>query len=163
MDAPFWETKSLRAMTEAEWESLCDGCGRCCMVLLEETDSGRLYETNVACKLFDVARRRCTNYAARQKLVKDCVKLSPGNAASLTWMPETCAYRRLARGEDLPDWHPLLTGARRTVEDAGVAVRKAVSERTVEPDDIWDHVTAVRPRPRRRARRRKGASRQGRP
>ncbi len=152
MDAPFWETKSLRTMTEAEWESLCDGCGRCCMVLLEETDSGRLYETNVACKLFDVARRRCTNYAARQKLVKDCVKLSPGNAASLTWMPETCAYRRLARGEDLPDWHPLLTGARRTVEDAGVAVRKAVSERTVEPDDIWDHVTAVRPRPRKKKR-----------
>jgi hypothetical protein len=152
MDAPFWEAKSLKAMTEAEWESLCDGCGRCCMVLLEETDSGRLYETNVACKLFDVARRRCTNYAARQKLVKDCVKLSPGNAASLSWMPETCAYRRLARGEDLPDWHPLLTGTRASVEEAGVAVMKAVSERTIKPDDIWDHVTAVRPRPRRKKR-----------
>jgi uncharacterized cysteine cluster protein YcgN (CxxCxxCC family) len=152
MDAPFWEAKSLKAMTEAEWESLCDGCGRCCMVLLEETDSGRLYETNVACKLFDVARRRCTNYAARQKLVKDCVKFSPGNAASLSWMPETCAYRRLARGEDLPDWHPLLTGTRASVEEAGVAVMKAVSERTIKPDDIWDHVTAVRPRPRRKKR-----------
>lgn len=123
------------------------------MVLLEETTSGRLYETNVACKLFDVAKRRCTNYAQRQKLVKDCVKLSPGNAASLSWMPETCAYRRLARGEELPDWHPLRTGASKSVEEAGVAIMKAVSERTVEADDIWDHVIAVRPRPRKRQRR----------
>ncbi|MDZ7629062.1 MAG: YcgN family cysteine cluster protein [Parvularculaceae bacterium] len=154
MTLPFWETKSLKAMTDAEWESLCDGCGRCCMVLLEETDTGRLYETNVACKLFDVARRRCTNYAARQKLVKDCVKLTPGNAASLGWMPETCAYRRLARGEDLPDWHPLLTGTRKSVEEAGVAIMNAVSERTIEGDEIWDHVTATRPRPRKQRRRR---------
>jgi uncharacterized cysteine cluster protein YcgN (CxxCxxCC family) len=152
MAEPFWESKALKDMTEAEWESLCDGCGRCCMVLLEEATTGRLYETNVACKLFDVAKRRCTNYAQRQKLVKDCVKLSPGNAASLSWMPETCAYRRLARGEDLPDWHPLLTGRRESVEDAGVAVMSAVSERTISQDDVWDHVTAVRPKPRRRRR-----------
>lgn len=154
MTDPFWETKPLKAMTEAEWESLCDGCGKCCMVLLDETDSGRLYETNVACKLFDIARRRCSNYAQRQKFVKDCVKLTPGNAGALDWMPETCAYRRLARGEGLPDWHPLKTGTRRSVEDAGVAVMKAVSERTIDPEDIWDHVVAVRPRPRRKARRR---------
>ncbi len=153
MTEPFWETKALKDMTEAEWESLCDGCGRCCMVLLEEATSGRLYETNVACKLFDVARRRCKNYSQRQKLVKDCVKLSPGNAASLSWMPETCAYRRLARGEDLPDWHPLRTGSRRSVEEAGVAVMKAVSERTIVNEDVWDHVTAVRPKPRPRKRR----------
>jgi hypothetical protein len=153
MTTPFWETKSLKAMTDAEWESLCDGCGKCCMVLLDETNSGRLYETNVACKLFDIARRRCSDYARRQKLVKDCVKLTPGNAGALDWMPETCAYRRLARGEGLPDWHPLKTGTRKSVEDAGVAIVKAVSERTVDPDDIWDHVVAVRPRPRRKARR----------
>ena len=152
MTEPFWETKALKDMTEAEWESLCDGCGRCCMVLLEEATSGRLYETNVACKLFDVARRRCKNYSQRQKLVKDCVKLSPGTA-SLSWMPETCAYRRLARGEDLPDWHPLRTGSRRSVEEAGVAVMKAVSERTIVNEDVWDHVTAVRPKPRPRKRR----------
>jgi uncharacterized cysteine cluster protein YcgN (CxxCxxCC family) len=154
MSDPFWETKALKDMTDAEWESLCDGCGRCCMVLLEEATTGRLYETNVACKLFDIAKRRCTNYARRQKLVKDCIKLTPSNAASLAWMPETCAYRRLARGEELPDWHPLLTGTRRTVEDAGVAVLSAVSEQTIEADDIWDHVTAIRPKPRRRRRRR---------
>jgi uncharacterized protein len=155
MTLPFWETKSLKEMTDAEWESLCDGCGRCCMVLLEETDSGRLYGTNVACKLFDVARRRCSNYAQRRRLVKDCVKLTPGNAASLDWMPETCAYRRLARGEELPDWHPLLTGTRRSVEEAGVAIMRAVSERTVEADEIWDHVVAVRPKPRKRRGRRR--------
>ncbi len=152
MTEPFWETKSLKAMTEAEWESLCDGCGRCCMVLLDETSSGRLYETNVACKLFDIARRRCSNYAQRQKFVKDCVKLTPGNAGALDWMPESCAYRRLARGQDLPDWHPLKTGTRRSVEDAGVAIMSAVSERTIDPEDVWDHVTAVRPRLRKRAR-----------
>ena len=154
MAEPFWEKKSLKAMTDAEWESLCDGCGKCCMVLLDEANSGRLYETNVACKLFDIARRRCSNYAQRHKFVKDCVKLTPGNAGALDWMPETCAYRRLARGEGLPDWHPLKTGTRRSVEDAGVAIVKAVSERTVDPEDIWDHVVAVRPRPKRKTRRR---------
>jgi len=159
MTKPFWETKSLKAMTDAEWESLCDGCGRCCMVLLDETGTGRLYETDVACKLFDVSRRRCSNYAERQKLVKDCVKLTPGNAASLDWMPETCAYRRLARGEGLPDWHPLKTGTVRSVEDAGVAVMKAVSEPTIDSESIWDHVVAVRPRPRKPAARRRRPSR----
>ncbi len=146
----FWETTPLNAMTDAEWESLCDGCGKCCMVLLDETDTGRLYETNVACRLFDVKRRRCTDYANRTKRVKDCVALTPGNAGGLDWMPETCAYRRLARGEGLPGWHPLLTGTRKSVEDAGVAVTAAVSERTIDADDIWDHVTAARPKPRLR-------------
>ena len=149
---PYWETKALKDMTDAEWEKLCDGCGKCCLVLLEETETSRLYETNVACKLFDIKRRRCSDYANRQKKVKDCVKLTPGNAGSLDWMPETCAYRRLSRGEGLPDWHPLLTGTARSVEDAGVAVRNIVSERNVDPDDIWDHVTAVRPRPRKKSR-----------
>jgi hypothetical protein len=153
MADPFWETKALKDMSPAEWESLCDGCGKCCLVLLDETDSGRLYETNVACKLFDVKKRLCTNYKKRSRIVRDCVTLKPGNIGSLDWMPETCAYRRLARGEGLPLWHPLITGTRKSVEDAGVAVVNAVSERTVDPDDIWDHVVAVRPRPRKKKRR----------
>lgn len=152
MTEPFWETKSLKEMTDAEWESLCDGCGRCCLVLLDEEGSGRLYQTNVACKLFDVKRRRCTDYANRTKKVKDCVQLTPGNSGALDWMPESCAYRRLARGEGLPDWHPLLTGTKKSVEDAGVAVMSAVSERTVDPEDIWDYVVSVRPRPRKKTR-----------
>jgi len=153
MADPFWETKSLKDMTPAEWESLCDGCGKCCVVLLDETDTGRLYETNVACRLFDVRKRRCTSYAKRSQIVKDCVTLKPGNIGSLDWMPETCAYRRLARGERLPAWHPLITGTRKSVEDAGAAVVNAVSERTVSPDDIWDYVVAVRPKSRKKKRR----------
>jgi hypothetical protein len=149
----YWETKALKEMSDAEWETLCDGCGKCCLVLLDETDTGRLYETNVACRLFDVKRRRCTDYASRTKRVKDCVALTPGNAGALDWMPETCAYRRLARGEGLPDWHPLLTGTRKSVELAGVAVMNVVSEKEVDQEDIWDHVVAVRPRPRKRGRR----------
>lgn len=150
MTDPFWETKSLNEMTDAEWESLCDGCGRCCLVLLDETDTGRLYQTNVACKLFDVKKRRCTDYQNRTKRVKDCVQLTPGNSGALDWMPESCAYRRLARGEGLADWHPLLTGTKKSVEDAGVAVMSAVSEDSVDPEDIWDYVVAVRPKPRRK-------------
>jgi hypothetical protein len=146
---PFWERKSLAEMSATEWEQLCDGCGRCCMVLLED-EKDRLYETNIACRLFDVARRRCTDYARRTRLVKDCVALSPDNAAALDWMPETCAYRRLARGQGLPDWHPLVTGTRDSVIDAGVAVARAVAEKKVDPDDYWDHVTARRARGRKR-------------
>lgn len=150
MSAPFWETKSLKEMSEAEWESLCDGCGKCCLVLLDEEGTGKLYETNVACRLFDVEKRRCSDYANRTKRVKDCVNLTPGNAGALDWMPETCAYRRLARGEGLPDWHPLKTGTKESVVDAGAAVMSAVSETTVDPDDIWDYVVARRPTPRRK-------------
>lgn len=147
---PFWEEKALKDMSDAEWEKLCDGCGKCCLVLLDETDTGRLYETNVACRLFDVKKRRCADYANRTRIVKDCVRLTPANAGALDWMPESCAYRRLARGEGLPDWHPLLTGTAKNVEDAGVAVMNAVNEPDIDADDIWDYVVAVRPRGRKK-------------
>ena len=149
MDKPFWETKSLAEMTAAEWESLCDGCGRCCVVLLEDDATGRLYETDVGCKLFDARARRCTDYANRSARVPDCVRLSAENAASLNWLPETCAYRRLAHGQGLPDWHPLLTGSKRAMLDAGVAVRGVYREEDVHPDDLWDHVTAPRAKARK--------------
>jgi uncharacterized cysteine cluster protein YcgN (CxxCxxCC family) len=153
MTKPFWETKTLADMTDTEWESLCDGCGRCCMILLEDEDTDRLYETNVACKLFDARRRRCTDYANRSKRVPDCVRLTPDNAGELNWMPETCAYRRLANGQELPDWHPLLTKRKRDMIDAGVAVIGVIHEEDVDPEGIWDYVTARRPRARRRAKR----------
>ncbi len=152
MEKPFWEAKSLRQMTASEWESLCDGCGRCCVVLLEDEDTGRLYETDVGCKLFDARARRCTDYANRSALVPDCVRLSADNAASLNWLPETCAYRRLAHGQGLPDWHPLITGSKRAMIDAGVAVRGVYREEDVNADDLWDHVTASRARARPRAK-----------
>jgi uncharacterized cysteine cluster protein YcgN (CxxCxxCC family) len=146
---PFWESKTLAEMNTAEWESLCDGCGRCCMLLLED-EKDRLYETNIACRLFDIARRRCTKYAQRTRLVKDCISLSADNAAALDWMPETCAYRRLAHGQGLPAWHPLITGTPDSVIAAGVTVPDAVPEKRVDPDDLWDYVTARRARARKR-------------
>ena len=131
---PFWETKTLSEMTDAEWESLCDGCGRCCLYILHNEETGDVFETDVACKLFDARRRRCTDYENRTSRVPDCVRLTPQNAASLHWMPETCAYRRLANGETLPDWHPLITGDPKSVERA----RVAVSPDLVPEDEIDD-------------------------
>jgi uncharacterized cysteine cluster protein YcgN (CxxCxxCC family) len=147
---PFWEEKRLEEMTRAEWESLCDGCGKCCLILLEEPGLGRYHETDVHCRLFDPETRRCTDYENRSKRVPDCVRLSPDSLAALDWMPETCAYRRLAHGQGLPDWHPLLTGDPNSVEDAGVAVRDVVSELTIEPEDLMSRVVAARPKRRRR-------------
>lgn len=149
---PFWETKTLAEMTRAEWESLCDGCGKCCLILLEEEATGRYHETDVHCRLFDPTTRLCTDYKNRRARVPDCVRLTPEGMKTLDWMPESCAYRRLAHGEGLPDWHPLLTGTAKSVADAGVAVRNVVSEKDVAADDLWLHVVGVRPKPRKRRR-----------
>lgn len=148
-------------MSAAEWESLCNGCGKCRLILLEEATTKRPYETDVACTLFDVKRRRCTDYQRRSQRVKDCATLSAGKTAALDWMPETCAYRRLAEGKDLPDWRPLRTGTRKSVEEAGAAVMSAVPESAVDPETIWDRVTGVRPQ-RRRPRVRRMRALQGR-
>ena len=119
---PFWETKPLDQMTRDEWESLCDGCGRCCLYILHNEETGDVFETDVGCKLFNAKTRRCMNYANRAKLVPDCVTLTAQNVEALSWMPKTCAYRRLANGKRLPKWHPLITGDRESVARAGVAV-----------------------------------------
>ncbi|MEM6536371.1 MAG: YcgN family cysteine cluster protein [Pseudomonadota bacterium] len=141
----YWETKKLHEMSEAEWEALCDGCGRCCAVLLRDEDTGRLFETDVACRLFDPKARRCTNYAQRLSLVKDCVNLEPDTIGTLNWMPETCAYRLLANGEALPAWHPLLTGDRESVRRAGVAVPPTLFDETkIDPEDLEDHIVRER-------------------
>lgn len=146
MVSPFWVTKTLAEMTESEWESLCDGCGRCCLVVLEDEDEpGAYYETRIACKLFDAKQRRCTDYAHRHRRVPDCVKLTPQNAGALAWMPDTCAYRRLARGEGLAEWHPLISGDPTSVKRAGVAVSSRVkNERDVAADEIEDWMTRKR-------------------
>lgn len=142
---PFWETKSLAEMTDAEWESLCDGCGRCCLYILHNEETGDVFETDVACKLFDPKKRRCTNYANRGMLVPDCVQLTPDNVEKLTWMPKTCAYRRLANGKSLPEWHPLITGDRSSVERAGVAVSPdLIPEGEIDDDLLESRITKVR-------------------
>ena len=121
-DEPFWKQKRLTEMTKREWESLCDGCGKCCLHKLEDIDDGEITYTNVACRLLDLKTCRCTNYAKRSRIVPDCVELTAANIKTLHWMPSTCAYRLLAEGKDLPWWHPLVSGDPETVHRAGISV-----------------------------------------
>ena len=109
-DTPFWKRKSLEEMTHTEWESLCDGCGRCCLLKLEDEDTGEVYLTRLACKLLDLGSCQCSNYPDRQSYVHDCVSITPEKARNLPWLPETCAYRVVAEGGDLAWWHPLVSG-----------------------------------------------------
>lgn len=128
---PFWQTKRLDQMTVAEWESLCDGCGKCCLEKLQDTDTGEICYTNVACKLLDTQSCRCRDYRNRQRIVATCRKLTPQNVRQLTWLPSTCAYRLLAFGQPLADWHPLVCGDRERVHTAGQSVRgRAVPARS---------------------------------
>ncbi|HVY57778.1 MAG TPA: YcgN family cysteine cluster protein [Xanthobacteraceae bacterium] len=141
-EVPFWQRKSLVEMTPAEWESLCDGCGRCCLVKLEEEDSGRIYFTDVGCRLLDGETCRCRDYQNRSEQVHDCVRLGPENVGKLAWLPTTCAYRLLAEGRDLYWWHPLVSGDPETVHAAGISVRGRVgaSEDTVSEDELEDRI-----------------------
>ena len=137
--APFWREKRMSEMTKAEWESLCDGCGRCCLNKLIDEDTNQTVYTDVGCKLLDGATCRCTDYGHRQQRVKDCVRLTWRNAGRLTWLPPTCGYRIVANGGDLPWWHPLVSGDPETVHQAGVSVRgRAVTEREAGP--LEDHI-----------------------
>lgn len=139
---PFWEVKPLAAMTPAEWESLCDGCGRCCVIKLEDEDSGEVHYTDVACRLLDSQTCRCGNYALRAKLVKGCVILTPKALPDVAgWLPATCAYRLLHEGKPLFDWHPLITGDPESVHAAGISLRgKVVPEYEVDEVDLEDHI-----------------------
>ena len=133
---PFWETKTLSEMTVPEWESLCDGCGLCCLIRFEDEDTGTIMPTRVSCKLFDADLCRCSDYAQRKRHVPDCIKLTPYNIDDLMWMPKSCAYRRLHEGKDLPDWHPLVTGDPDSTHKAGVSVRgQVVSEAALSEEE----------------------------
>ncbi|WP_181708752.1 YcgN family cysteine cluster protein [Chthonobacter rhizosphaerae] len=158
-DAPFWIVKSLDEMTDAEWESLCDGCARCCLNKLEDEDSGAIAWTDVGCSLLDDASCRCRDYDNRSATVPDCIRLTPDEVRTLSWLPPTCAYRLVDEGRDLYWWHPLVSGDPDTVHQAGVSVRG----RTVSEDDVplerweerivsWPNETPGEPRRRRRRR-----------
>ena len=134
---PFWETKSLDEMTQQEWESLCDGCARCCLHKLELEGTGEVYYTNVVCRLLDPERCCCRRYDERQRLVPDCLQLTPSKARRLKWLPRTCAYRRLAEGRELKWWHPLVSNDPETVHDADISIRgKVVNELSVHPNQL---------------------------
>ena len=139
-EKPFWQTKSLQEMTAAEWESLCDGCGLCCLIRFEDEETGEVIPTRVACKLLDQHLCQCKDYVNRKAHVPDCIKLTPWNIDALAWMPPSCAYRRLHEGRDLPSWHPLITGDPDSVHQAGVSIRdQTVSEDSLaDPEDALD-------------------------
>lgn len=135
----FWEDKPLAALDRAEWEQLCDGCGKCCVHKLEDEETGELFATNVACKLLDRQSGRCRDYRHRRAYVPECVRLTPRLAAELDWLPDTCAYRLRAHGQPLPSWHHLVCGDPEAVHRAGMSVRGwTVSESDV--GELEDHI-----------------------
>ncbi|KAA6204387.1 MAG: YcgN family cysteine cluster protein [Candidatus Tokpelaia sp.] len=142
---PFWQVKSLAEMSGQEWESLCDGCGRCCLHKIEDIDTGAIYETSIACILLDSQSCRCRNYTERQKLVPDCIRLSSARQiAALSWLPHDCAYRLVAAGKKLKWWHYLVSGSRDTVHEAGISARgkiKAYENALAEPEDYLPYIT----------------------
>jgi hypothetical protein len=151
-EVPFWKAKSLAEMTRAEWESLCDGCGRCCLNKLEDEDTGRFLYTRAACKLLDLESCRCSDYPNRARRVSDCVSLTSENVGTLGWLPSTCAYRLLDEGKPLAWWHPLVSGNPATVDEAGISVKgEAYSEEGIAVDDLVDHLWRL-PKARRKVR-----------
>ncbi len=137
MAEPYWRTKTLEEMTREEWEALCDGCARCCLLKLEDADTGEIAYTDIACRLLDSGTCRCTRYRQRLRLVPDCVDLTPERVRKLGWLPSTCAYRLLAEGRELAWWHPLVSGDPETVHRAGISVRGRVvpERRGDDPED----------------------------
>lgn len=134
---PFWEAKKLHEMTKAEWESLCDGCALCCLQKLEDEDTGEVYYTDLHCHYLDSKSHQCTVYNDRNRLVPECVWLTPEQAHQFHWLPRTCAYRLLAEGKPLYDWHPLISGRVESVHEAGISMRgKSIPDNSI-PEEQW--------------------------
>lgn len=137
----FWKHTSLSEMSDAQWESLCDGCGKCCLHKLEDEDTGQIYFTRVACQLLDIKSGRCSDYENRFNRVPDCLDLRTMARDEYRWLPATCAYRLVEAGEDLPDWHHLISGRPALVHKARCSVRgRAIPESRVNLDDLEDEI-----------------------
>jgi len=142
-EEPFWRLRTLAEMSETEWESLCDGCGRCCLNKLEEWETGKIFWTHVACRLLDGETCRCTDYPNRQRLVPDCIQLTADRIDELGWLPPTCAYRLVGEGRDLYWWHPLVSGDSESVHEAGISVRgRTISEEGMAVEDLEAHMVS---------------------
>ena len=137
---PFWE-RPLQTLDRAQWEALCDGCGKCCLHKVEDEDTGRVYPTNVACRLLDLKTARCSDYRRRRYFVPDCLRLTRERIDDFAWLPATCAYVLRAEGKPLPPWHYLLTGNRDSIHKAGASVAgRAISE--VQAGPLENHIVA---------------------
>ena len=137
----FWETKNLIDMNENEWESLCDKCGKCCVIKLEDFDTQQVHYTNVSCKLLCEKSASCKDYVNRKSIVPDCIILSPDNLKDLKWMPETCAYKLLNEGKNLPYWHPLLSGNDKEIVKSGNSVKNRVTnENEIKIKNLPDYI-----------------------
>lgn len=137
----WWHSKSLQELSTQEWEALCDGCAKCCLHKLEDEDSGEVYYTKVRCRYLDEAACQCSDYPNRSVLVAHCIDLRSADWATLSWLPSTCAYRLRAHNQPLPQWHPLISGSRESVHEAGVSIRgRAVSDEFVHPDGYDEHI-----------------------
>jgi uncharacterized cysteine cluster protein YcgN (CxxCxxCC family) len=154
-EVPFWQSKSLEEMTDSEWESVCDGCGKCCLNKLEEEGTDRTFYTDVGCRLLDGQTCRCRDYPHRLEKVDDCVLLTPETLKTITWLPPSCAYVLLSEGKNLYWWHPLVSGDPSTVHTAGVSVRGRVraSETEVSDDPLEDYIVSWPLKLPKRARR----------
>ena len=137
----FWKHKTLSQMTSAEWESLCDGCGKCCLNKLEDWETAEIHWTSIGCELLDCETCRCTDYSNRFEQVPDCIQLSPDNIDTIGWLPPTCAYRLVREGRDLYWWHPLVSGDPETVHEAGISVRgRAIPDDGIKPEDYENYL-----------------------
>jgi len=139
MNQPFWQHKKLSELSLDEWDSLCDGCAKCCLHKLEDVDTGEVSYTNVACSLLDAGSCLCKNYVERTLLVPDCVELTKDNLSGLKWLPPSCAYRLLNEGKELEWWHPLISGDPNTVHEAGVSVQGRIVEEK-DAGDLEDYI-----------------------
>jgi uncharacterized cysteine cluster protein YcgN (CxxCxxCC family) len=145
---PFWRRKNLEELNAREWESLCDGCGQCCMLKIDDEDEKERHFTRLACKLLDLGSCRCSRYKTRHRYVPDCVRLDVEAVRKFDWLPETCGYRLMAEGRDLYWWHPLVSGDPETVHQAGVSVRgHAISETRVTEEEYLEHIVMTVPYP----------------
>lgn len=140
-EANFWETKTLGSLSLEEWESLCDGCGKCCLHKLEDEDTDEVYYTNIACRLLDTHSCQCKDYPSRLQHVPECLHLTPAKTAEFEWLPSSCAYRLVANGQPLAAWHPLLSGSTESIHRVGMSVRgRVIAEIKVAEENYEDHI-----------------------